>query len=157
MPTGEKVLSPPKVTATSKMIYLGPKFFINLKIIYFTRFKVLTFLHFSEIASDLRWDPISRDEVGNQFSRITELLQSRGLDFFWNQALLKNSSLIWSPLCISILKLSRTQLFRHSLDFHVFMIPRIFLSDFPNFYKLNRGDLISGDVFILPVKILPAE
>ena len=27
---GEKISSPPKVTATSEMIYLGPKFFINL-------------------------------------------------------------------------------------------------------------------------------
>ena len=39
--------------------------------------------HFSPvfwIASDSREEPISRDEVGNQFYRITELLELRGLD-----------------------------------------------------------------------------
>ena len=39
--------------------------------------------HFSPvfwIASDSRGEPISRDEVGNQFYRITELLELRGLD-----------------------------------------------------------------------------
>ena len=63
-----------------------------------------------------------------------------GRNQFWRTA-----ELFCPPFCISILKLSRTQIFRHSLDFHVFcMIQRIFFSDFWNFYKLKRGDLISG-------------
>ena len=47
---------------------------IILQIIYFTLLKVLTFLQFFEIASDSRGDPISWDEEGNQFYRITEYI-----------------------------------------------------------------------------------
>ena len=105
-----------------------------------------TFLQFSEISSGSRGDPISKDEVGNQFCRITELLESRELDFlggtkhFW-----RTPQLFGPPFCVSILKLSRTQILPHSLDFHGFcMIQMIFLSGSWNFYKLQMGDLISG-------------
>ena len=60
---------------------------------------------------------------GNQFCRTAEL---------------------FSPLfCISVLKVSRTQVLFNLLDFNAFsMIQEEVFSDFWNFYKLRRGDLI---------------
>ena len=84
---------------------------------------------------------MSRDEVGNQFCRITELLESRGLDFlggtkhFWRTA-----ELFGPPFCLSILKISRMQILAHSLDFHVFcMIQRIFFGRLLKFLQIKEG------------------
>ena len=96
----------------------------------------------------------------SSFIRIKCILLDSGVRFsdYWNSYKLKRVYLIsgenqfckqselFGPFfCISILKLSRTQILCHSLDFQVFrMIQRIFLSDFWHFYKLKRGGLISG-------------
>ena len=72
-------------------------------------------------------------------------IKERGPNF-WGEPILQNVWIIWSLFCISILKVLWTQILRHSLDFSPFCMNKEDFSQSPkNFYKLKRGDLISGE------------
>ena len=80
------------------------------------------------------------------FLKVLSFLQIKnwGHDF-WEEPILQKIWIIWSPLLYFSFKRLWTEVVCHSLDFNVFcLIPKIFLPDFWNFYKLKRAYLISG-------------
>ena len=71
----------------------------------------------------------------SKFSKIKE-----GVSNFWGEPILQNGWIIWSPLLYFNLKVSRTQILRHSLNFNAFcMIQEYFSPSFEICTKLKRG------------------
>ena len=82
-----------------------------------------------------------------------EFLQIKeGGSNFWGELILQEVWIIWYPFCISILKVLRTQILRHSLDFNAFcMIHEKFLQiGGPNFW----GEPILQKVWIIRSPLL---
>ena len=70
--------------------------------------------------------------VQEYFSQIREIAQieEEGSNFWGNQ-FYRKSELFGPPFCISILKVLRSQIFRHSLDFNAFWL----IQEGPNFME----------------------
>ena len=90
-----------------------------------------------------------KDPNSSSFIRFKCILYHSGEVFseFWNfyklkrgEPILQNSWIIWSPSCISILKISRTQIFCHWSDFNAFcMIQKYFSRNFQMPKNQRRG------------------
>ena len=104
-----------------------------------------------------------KDPNSSSFIRFQCNLHDSGIPFsnFWNLYKLKpgteflggnqswrKSESFGTPFCISVLKVSRTQILCHSLDFHAFCMIEEYLSQILwNFYKLKRGPNFLGNQF----------
>ena len=81
-------------------------------------------------------------DSGEVFSDLWKLCKSKRGDLIsWGNQFCRKFELFGPPFCIWILKLSRTQILRHFLDFNALcMIHKNFFTDFWNSYKLKREE-----------------
>ena len=125
-------------------IILPPLLYFNFK--SFKDQNSLSFLSFCRFQCIFHDSGVLFSDVENSNKLIMGDLISRG------QPILQNSWIIWFPLCISILKVLRTQILHHSLHLKALcMIHEYFSQTFENFHTLKRGELISWGKPILQV------